>query len=53
MQKAKHLQGNGKNFYSSRVGDARIIFKVHNSAKAIEIVRVDYRGGSYKKLKNL
>jgi mRNA-degrading endonuclease RelE of RelBE toxin-antitoxin system len=52
-QKAKPLQGNGKNFFSSRVGEARIIFKVHNSAKAIEIVRVDYRGGSYKKMKNL
>jgi mRNA-degrading endonuclease RelE of RelBE toxin-antitoxin system len=53
MQKAKPLQGNGKNFFSSRVGDARIIFKIHNSAKAVEIVRIDFRGGSYKKMKNL
>ncbi|NDC19310.1 MAG: hypothetical protein EBZ87_03480 [Microbacteriaceae bacterium] len=45
---AKWLDGNLKGSLSTRVGEIRVIFIIHNASSEIEIQRVQYRGEDYK-----
>lgn len=44
-QDVKKLQGRSKNAYRLRMGDIRIVYRIHG--KELEIVDIDYRGNVY------
>lgn len=44
----KKLQGHD-HYYRKRVGDYRIIYSVQNNKLIVSILKVDSRGGAYKK----